>query len=212
MAFSWSGAAAGAGTGAMVGGPWGAAIGGVAGGFLGGGKKKKAKLPPMPSLGPQGKWAQSELYGAIERGMAGGGLLGYSGFPQIRAAFGKGYQQAKPMLASYLNRMVPRGDIKVRSYADKMLKRSYYGGMQDLREAEKLEPYEQQQESMNWAAEMLAGEKRLGTGIMDIYNQGQMQLSQMPTFGSQLGYGLGSAGGILAAQRYAQLMSNKGVA
>ena len=143
MAFSWSGAMAGAGTGAMVAGPFGALAGGAIGGFLGGGKKgKKAKLPPMPSLGPEGKWAQGELYGAIERGMAGGGLLGYSGIPDIRRAFTKGYGEAKPMLASYLNRMVPRGDIKVRSFADKMLKRSYYGGLQDLREQEKLEPFE----------------------------------------------------------------------
>ena len=65
---------------------------------------------------------------------------------------------------------------------------------------------------MNWAAEMLAGEKRLGTGIMDIYNQGQYQLSQMPTFGSQLGFGIGQAGGVIAAQRYAQMMSNQGAA
>ena len=196
--------------------PWtagmiGAGVGAGASSLFGK-KGKKAKLPPMPSLTKEGKWAQGELYGAIERGMAGGGLLGYSGIPDIRQACGKGYQEAKPMLASYLNRMVPRGDIKVRSYADKMLKRSYYGGLQDLREQEQLEPFEQQQESMNWAAEMLAGEKRLGTGIMDIYNQGQMQMAGMPTFGSQLGYGIGQAGGVIAAQRYAQMMSTRGVA
>ncbi len=181
---------------------------GVGGMALFGKKGKKQKLPPQPSLGPMGQYAQKELYGVAERAMAGGGMLPFSRFGPIKTAFKGAYAETQPMLASYLNRMVPRADIKVRGFADKMLKRSFYGGMQELREAEKLAPFEEQQEGMTMAAQLLGEEKRLGADIMSIYNQQQYQMSQMPTFGSQLGYGLGSAGGVLAAsQRYAQLMS-----
>lgn len=184
---------------------------GIGGMSLFGKKSKKMRLPPQPQLSEMGKWSQEQLYGAVQRGMAGGGLFNYDRFGPVKTALTKAYGQTKPMLASFLNRMVPRADVKVRGYADETLKRSYYGGMQDLREQEKLAPYEEQQEAMNMAAQLLGEEKRLGANIMDIYNQGAYAQSQMPTFGSQLGYGLGSAGGILAAsQRYAQLMSSKG--
>lgn len=172
------------------------------------GSSKKQKLPPQPSLGPMGQYAQTELYNVAQRAMTGGGMLPFGRFGPMKAAYRGAYAETQPMLASYLNRMVPRADIKVRGYAGEMLKRSYYGGLQDLREEEKLTPFEEQQEGMNLAAQLLGEEKRLGVNIMDIYNRGQYQLSQMPTFGSQLGYGLGGAAGTLAAsQRYAQLMS-----
>lgn len=171
------------------------------------GKKKKAKMPPQPQLGPMGKYAQTELYNVAQRAMAGGGMLPFDRFGPMKTAYQKAYAETQPMLASYLNRMVPYADVKVRNWAKDALTRSYYGGLQDLREQERLTPFEEQQEGMNLAAQLLGEEKRLGANILDIYNQGQYQLSQMPTFGSQLGYGLGSAGGILAAQRYAQMMS-----
>lgn len=180
-------------------------------------KSKKYKPPPMPKLSEQGQFAQTQLYNVAQRAMAGGGMLPFNRFQGMRPAYREAYAQTKPMLASFLNRMVPRADIKVRGYADEMLKRGYYGGLQDLREQERLAPFEEQQEGMNLAAQLLGEEKRLGVNIMDIYNQGQFQLSQMPTFGSQLGSGLGGAAGTLAAaqyeanaaQRFAQLMSGR---
>jgi hypothetical protein len=177
--------------------------------------KKKAKTPSMPQLSEYGQWAQDELYKTVGRGLTGGGLIPQNmrtkGFAGLRRDLTKGFVEAQPMLASFLNRMVPRADTKVRGYADEMLKRSYYGGMQDIRDEEKLAPYEEQLESMNAASQLLGGEKQMSAGVMDIYNRGQYAESQLPTFGSQLGYGLGSAGGIYAAQRYAQLMSNRGI-
>ena len=173
-------------------------------------KGKKQKLPPQPSLGPMGQYAQKELYGVAGRAMAGGGMLPFGRLGPMERAYKGAYAETKPMLASHLNRMVPRADIKVRGWADRMLKRSYYGGLQDLREEERLRPFEEQQEGMTMAAQLLGEEKRLGADIMSIYNQQQAQLSQMPTFGSQRGYGLGGAAGTLAASRYAQMMSTKG--
>jgi len=165
--------------------------------------------PPKPSLSPMGQWSQSKLYETVQRGLSGGGLLPFNKFAPMRQAFKKGYAETKPEMASYLNRMVPKGDTTVRNYAGDMLKRSYYGGLYELGQQEKLAPYEDQQEAMGMATQYLAGEKQMSADIMSIYNQGRMMQSQMPTFGSQLGYGLGSAGGMLAGQRYAQLMSNQ---
>ncbi len=189
---------------------------GIGGMSIFGGKGKKAKLPPQPQLGPMGQYSQSVLYSAAERAMAGGGLLAARGakpfdrYGPTISALTKGYKETRPMIASYLNRMVPRADIKVREYAKGELKRGYYGGLQDLREQERMTRFEEQQEGMTMAAQLLGEEKRLGADIMSIYNQQQAQLSQMPTFGSQLGYGLGGAAGTLAASRYAQMMSTKG--
>ncbi|MHA2247987.1 MAG: hypothetical protein ACXADY_23775 [Candidatus Hodarchaeales archaeon] len=116
----------------------------LAGGSLGlgiaglSGKKKKYKMPPMPRLGPEGKWAQETLYADIEKGLTGGRFLP-SAYPEIRRAYQKAYPEAQWRLRSYLNRFVPRRDVRVRNFAGKMLDRSYYGTLQDLKEAEQLE-------------------------------------------------------------------------
>jgi hypothetical protein len=176
--------------------------------FKGGGGGGKYADIPMLTGSP--KWAQSQLYSTVQRGIAGGGLLPFNRIGPIKGAYERAHRQTKPFLQTYLNRMVPKADTTVRDYADRMFDRSYYGGMQDLREQEKLAPYEEGQEALNMGMQLLAGEKQISANITDIYNRGQMAESQMPTFGSQLGYGLGSGAGILAAQRYAQMMNSQG--
>lgn len=168
-----------------------------------------------PRLSKMGKWAQSKLYGDIERALGGGGLIspdvrarGYAG---IRGAYRKGFPQAEAELESQLNRLVPREDVKVRGFARGILGRQYAGTMQGLREQEKITPYEEQQEAIGQSFEALAGEKRMSLQMADAYNDYIQRMAQLPTFGSQLGYGLGRAGGWAAsgAQKYAQGMSGK---
>jgi len=172
------------------------------------------KAPPRPQLGKWGKWAQGELYGDIERALGGGGLLPSGGFAQRRAAYARAYPQAERELESQLHRLVPKEDVKVQRFARGMLSRAYAGTQQALREEEQLRPYEEQKQAIGMGLEVVAGEKRMGLNISNLYNQYIQQMSQMPTFASTLGYGLGSAGGWAAAgmqpvaQRYAQGMAN----
>jgi len=180
--------------------------------IFGGGDYKE---PPRPQLGKWGKWAQGQLYGDIERALAGRGLLPTTGFAQRREAYHKAYPQAEQELESQLHRLVPKGDVKVERYARGMLSRAYGGLQQTLREEEKLRPYEEQKQAIGMGLEAVAGEKRMALNIADLYNKYIQQSAQMPTFGATLGYGLGSAGGWAAAgmqpvaQRYAQAMSNQ---
>ena len=181
--------------------------------------------PPQPQLSEMGQWAQTRLYGDVQRALAGGGLLP-SGYPQISKAYDKAYRQVKPEFESWLRRTIPKEDIKVRGFAGGMLSRAYYGGKQELKEQEKLRPYEEQQQAIGLGTDLLAGEKRMSAGITDIYNQQMLQnwqqQQQYGTFGTQLASGLGAAGGWIygaktapkntmqwpnAAMNYAQLMS-----
>lgn len=183
---------------------------GVGGGGGGGGYKE----PPRPELGKWGKWAQSELYDDIERALGGGGLLPSGGFAKMRQAYQKAYPGVERELESQLHRLVPAEDIGVQKYARGMLSRAYAGTQQALKEEEQLRPYEEQKQAIGMGLEAVAGEKRMALEISNLYNQYIQQQAQMPTFGSQLGYGLGSAGGWAAAgmqpvaQRYAQGMAN----
>ncbi len=188
---------------------------------VGGGGPSAPGAPPKPQLSKMGQWAQTSLYGDVERALAGGGLLP-SGYQQTREAYGKAYKKIKPELTSWTRRMIPKEDVRVRKYTEGMFERAYYGGLQELKETEELRPYEEQKEAIGLGTDLLASEKRMSAGITDIYNQQMLQnwqqQQQYGTFGTQLARGLGAAGGWMygaktapkspmAAQNYAQLMS-----
>lgn len=178
------------------------------------GGSKKVKLPPMPSLSPMGKWAQQRVYGDMGRALAGGGMFP-SGVGAKTHAYRQAYKEAQPEMESYLNRMVPGGDVRVRGFAGQTLSRGFHRTLQGLKEEEKLRPYEEQQEAIGMATDLLAGEKKMSASITDMFNR-QQQLNwenqmRYGTFGSNLGYGLGATGGwVSAAQKYAQGMSGGG--
>lgn len=173
----------------------------------GGGGGGGYTAPPKPQLSEMGKWSQKALYGDVERALAGGGLLP-SGYPQIRKAYGKAYQKAQPELEGWLRRTVPKEDVKVRGFARGMLSREYYGGLQELKEAEEVKPYEEQEQAIGLGLSLLGQEKGISADITQMYNQYLTQQAGMPTFGGELAGGLGGAAGwATAAQRYGQLMS-----
>ena len=179
-------------------------------GIYGATKKSKYKPPPMPSLSESGKWAQGELYKYITSGIEGRGLIPQErmGFGRIGRGYEKAYRQMRPEFESQLNRAIPRGDVKVRTYARGMLSRGYQGLQNELREQELMSPYEQQEEATGMGFEALAGEKRMGMSLAGMANEQALRMANMPTFAGQLGYGLGAAGGWMSAgERYAQGMS-----
>jgi len=163
-----------------------------------------------------GSWAQKTLYENVTRAMQGGGLTP-SGFGGLRRAYRSAYQKLKPEMESYLHRLVPRTDTRVRGFARQQLSRGFNRTMQDLREQEKLKPFEERQEAIAMGTDLLAGEKRISASITQMFNQQQqenlMREMQYGTYGSNLAYGLGQAGGWAldqsAAQRYAQGMSGQ---
>ena len=175
-----------------------------------GGSKKKPKAPPMPSLTESGKWAQGELYKYITSGIEGRGLIPDErmGFDRIRGAYERAYKQARPEFETQLGRAVPRGDVKVRTYARGALSRGYQGLQRALREQELMAPFQQQEQATQMGFEALAGEKKMGLSLANLANENLLQMANMPTFAGQLGYGLGRAGGWMSgAQRYAQGMA-----
>jgi hypothetical protein len=192
-------------------------------GLGGGGKKKKYKPPPLPKLSAMGRWAQGALYGDIERGLAGQGLtpdLG-AGFGRLRGDWLKSYGQTRMEFEGQLNRMIPRGDTKVRGYLRRGLRRGYLGGLDELRREELGARYDEQQEALAMGQSALAQEKRMATDITQIYNQQQqanlMNRARFGTFGMNLASGIGGMAGWLmpssqmsASQKYAMFMSGRG--
>lgn len=181
-------------------------------GLFGGGSKKP-KPPPMPQLSAMGKWAQARLYPALERAIQGGGLAPSTLSTRL-SAYRRAYPQVQNELESYLNRFVPRGDVKVRGFTKGALGRAYQTTLQGLKEQEKLRPYEEQQEAIASGFGALGVEKQMAVDITSMYNQQQQQnwlnQQQYGTFGSNLASGLGAAGGwMMAGQRYAQMFSDK---
>lgn len=179
---------------------------GAMGGLFGGGGSSS---PPMPSLSKYGKWAQKALYSDIQRALKGGGFVPsrITMYPQLRASLTRAYGTAGGELESQLKRFVHPEDIKVKDYARGALARGYYGGLHELKQEQMVRPYEEQQEALGMGTSMLAQEKQIAADITGQYNQYLLAKSQIPTFGTTLGYGLGQATGYMtAAQRYAQLM------
>lgn len=182
-------------------------IGGVSGGIGLLGRKKGRKPPPMPSLSKEGKWAQNRLYDIIGRGIGGGGLYP-SGYDRTKAAYTKSYRKALPEYQSQINRIVPRGDTKVKDYMGKILPRAHQSMMLSLKEDEAMRPFQEQQQATELGFESLAGEKRMGISYANMANESALRMANMPTFASELGYGLSSASGWMsAAERYAQGMA-----
>lgn len=200
--------------------PFGAIVGGLVAGAAGGlfGSKKKDKIK-TPQLSAMGKEAQSTLYADVTRALQGRGLLDPGLQDRLNndllASYETGYGEAQSEMDSNLARLIPKADTGVREYAKNLLSSSYYDTVRNVRQDMELQPYQDQQQAMGMATDLLAGEKQMGAQITDIYNQqiarNEQIENQYGTFGSNLAFGLGSAGGwMTAAQRYGQAMSEKG--
>jgi hypothetical protein len=160
-----------------------------------------------PRLTAQGKKAQGWLYKDIRRGIAGGGLLP-STLGMRKGAAMEAYKTAKGELGGYLNRMLPKGDIKARSFARKSLHSDFYRAINQLKQTEQMRLWSEQQESMGMGLSALAQERGATMSMSNQASQAAAQMAGMPTFGTELGYGLGGAGGWMAGwQNYARMMS-----
>lgn len=181
-------------------------------GIFGGGKTPKLKLP---SLDARGQEFQEELYGMIERGLAGQGLtpeLTGGAIGQSLTATTNAYQEGRGELGSYLNRFVPQGDTKVRSQAYSDLQRNYANQMQGIRESADTLNFADRQAAQEAAFESLGSEKRMATDLLDMYNQSAYDQYNSPTFGSELAGGLGSALGLYLGRQKTNPMQQSYVA
>ena len=64
--------------------------------FKGGGGSKY-KPPAQPQLSEIGREAEEKLYGAVERGLAGGGFFPFAGksYEKLKESYGEAYQTAR---------------------------------------------------------------------------------------------------------------------
>ena len=176
----------------------------------------KYKPPAQPQLSEIGREAEEKLYGAVERGLAGGGFFPFAGksYQELKRGYGEAYQTAQGELGGRLERLIPKADVGVREHAKGMLSRGYYGGLDELQRQKRAEEYGGQEMALTLGTQYLAEAKKMGVNILDIYNQQQManwaQQQQYGTFTSNLASGLGSMGGYMAAANYAGRMSGGG--
>jgi hypothetical protein len=175
-----------------------------------------AERAPQPKLSAIGKGAQSNLYGAITRGMSGGGML-----PGATQRMAQSYRTegltdamgtARGELQSDISRTVDRGDTRVGSAMLNQFDRAGTTAQDSLRRQFDTENYQDQERSMAMATDAVAGEKRMGTSILGMFNSAQAQdarnLQQYGSFGSNLMGGLAEGGMSVAySNQYANLMS-----
>jgi hypothetical protein len=182
---------------------------------LKGGGGKQAQ-PARPHLTEIGKAAQSEVYGDITRGLGGGGAL-----PQQTQDIARKYQvggltdaidTGREELQSDMSRTVAKQDTRVKDYMMDTFDRSAATSVDDQRRGFQEQDFKDQEWAMAAGTDAIAGEKRMGVGILGMYNQGQANdyanLQANGSFGSNLMGGL-VEGGMSAAysNQYAKLMA-----
>ena len=169
--------------------------------------KPKQKFPPQPVLSGEGQKYQGMMYGDVMAGMEGKGYGPWNikDIGDIGRAYKKAMPEARTSLERNLNRFIPRGDVKVRGHARGMLNRGFYGMQHELSQRREQVGYEGMLAAQETGVNLLAGEKQVATNLAAMQNQYLQQQAGMPTFASQMGYGIGGAAGWAA---YAQMMNN----
>ena len=183
---------------------FGAIIGGIAAGASsllskGGGGTKQ---PPAPKLDPRGEEFQAELYPRITSGLQGFGIT-----PEIDEATrqkllrttGEEFLESSKGLESFMNRAIPRGDVKVRQYLKNALMSQYARQKESIGREFEFKGFEDKSLAQSLAFDALAGEKRIGAAITSQFNQSALRRSMAPDYQSELFGGLGSAAGISLA-------------
>lgn len=169
--------------------------------FLSGGSNGP-EVPLSPQLDPRGEEFQSELYPIIQRGLAGEGLSPSLTARSLRSILGTlktGYTTAKGELASQLNRLIPREDVRVREQAQTDLARSYAGRVHGVKGAFARIGEQEIPEAQAMAFDNLMSEKRIATDITSQFNLSGARRDAAPTYGSELAGGIGSGLGYALA-------------
>ena len=163
---------------------------------------KGGKAPPAPKLDPRGKEFQAELYPRITSGLQGAGIT-----PEINEATrqkllrttGEEFLESSKGLESFMNRAIPRGDVKVRQYLKNALMSQYARQKESIGREFEFRGFEDKSLAQSLAFDALAGEKRIGAAITSQFNQSALRRSMAPDYQSELFGGLGSAAGITLA-------------
>jgi len=165
-------------------------------------KYARETLYPMVSEGLEGRgFGPTELTG-LRRGSLYGGLE-------------KAYKTAKGEFGSQMARTLDPRDVRVKDYLSSTLQREYITRKDEISRALRGEKVSDIDLSQAYAAEYLAGEKRMAIGGAEMYNRALQEniirQLQAGTFGSNIASGLGAGMGSLYGayqidQNYAQKM------
>ncbi len=146
------------------------------------------------------KYARSELYPMVSRGLEGEGF----GTPQTaaqqeRTLYGgldESFKTAKSDFDSQVSRTIDPADTRVRNYMSNELQRGYIRKKDDIARTLRSEKVADTDLSMGLAADYLAGEKRMAIGGAQMYNQALQQSisdqNRMGAFASNVAGGVAS--------------------
>ena len=170
-----------------------------------GSSKKKVKIPPPPELSEEGREAETQLRSFITTGLEGRGLT-----PQITARAEQSLlaeieRQKGVALADLpgrLSRFIPAEDVGVRTFAKEEIGREAARQRFNVEREFDLIPELETQEAIDLGLTSVAGEKRLALTLASRFNQQQLRLAGLPTFGSEFASGLGSGIGTFAGSRF----------
>jgi hypothetical protein len=184
----------------------GSVLGGAAsagfGALLGGGGGSRMKAPPAPKLDPRGEEFQAELYPRITSGLQGAGItpeIDATTRRKLLATTGEEFLESSKGLESFMNRAIPRSDVKVRQYMKTALMSQYARQKESIGREFEFKGLEDKSLAQSLAFDALSGEKRMGAAITSQFNQSALRRGTAPDYQSELFGGLGSAAGIALA-------------
>lgn len=173
--------------------------------FGGGGGGQPQLL--APELEPEAKEFQAELYPRITRGLRGEGLTPEIDEATRRRQLGaleEEFPTTRRALESFVNRTIPRGDIKVRSFLKKSLEAQFARQRESIEREGEFRGFEDVERSQNLAFGAVGAERGIAGDIASMTNQSILRRAQDPTFGTELFGGLGTAAGFALGGRNRQ--------
>ena len=181
--------------------------------FKGGGGGQDPPSSQMADTATK-KYARSELYPMVERGLEGrgfgSGMLDMQAQKTLYGGLETAYGTAKSDLNSQMSRSIESGDTRVKGFMQSSLDRSYISGKDEIARGLRAQKTADVDLSMGLATEYLAGEKRMSVNSGNSYNQalqGNLAYQQQyGTFGSNIAAGVGEGS---MDYYYAQKMGQK---
>ena len=135
------------------------------------------------------EYARQTLYPMVSAGMEGKGFgpasLTAKRERDLYSGLNKSYETAKVDLKSDINRTVAPQDTRVRNFMSNELNRAFITGKDNIKRGIRAEKVSDIDLSQAYAADYLAGEKRMAIGGAEMYNQAlQQNIMDQQKFGT----------------------------